>query len=198
MMKFMENYKKYCPCGSIFEKSMPIKHKESKKHQTWVLNNPNAPVALKYKCVCDSIIVESGLKTHLNTEKHKNFINATQKKENLINFDPEPQKKENLINFDPEPQKKESYNMKASFSEKLSEKASNIRKTIGVPLLKPTTSFKKEEELDRNTLKELESFLDNELRGSSSSYFCDCGSIIVKTGLKKHLMTKKHKDWLLK
>ncbi len=239
----MENYKKYCLCGSTFEKTVPIKHNSSKKHQNWALKNPTVTVTQKYKCVCDSVISESGLKTHLNTEKHKNYINSQKKEGNLIDFsssvsssvssfvsqrETEKREKEKREKEENEKNKRReeeklfmSYKLPEippikptayahSFSQRENEKSyksaslPNVEKKEVPPKknVLPTDLFPVNDELDRKTLKELESFLDDQLRPSvrsaASEITCDCGSVILKTYLKKHLSTKKHKDWEMK
>jgi hypothetical protein len=211
-MKFMENYKNYCLCGAVFKGKIPPKHPECNGHKIYISKNPTVTNTYKFICVCGSIISENGLKTHLNTVKHTTFI-AKQKTENLINFDlpkplPEPilpapilpkvlQKKENLIDFNLPKVSQKKENLMDFNLPKTSQKEKRLSR-----------GEKKDLQLDRETLMEIEKYLDDQIKdrnststledritSSSDKINCGCGSVISRSGYKKHLTTKKHKEY---
>lgn len=218
----MENYKKYCLCGSIFEKNIPPTHNATKKHQNWAEKNPTVTATQKYLCICGSIITESGLKNHLETDKHKKYV-GTKKTGDLIDLNI-PVLQKPII-----PTKstfKPTINDPIIRTSLQPTSLSSFRSTIGpttnlpppilpVPLKKESekeisrpsnfsyksTAPKKNEieekfYLDQDTLKELESYLDNSIIEEKPGQInCGCGSVIMKSGLKKHVLTKKHKEW---
>lgn len=151
----------------------------------------------KKYCLCGTIFLKDIPSKHKTTVKHKKWAEknpttlktqkylcdcgsiiaesglkthlTTDKHKNWAN----PPKTENLIDFDA---------------------------PILQPSLKPSIP---DEKLDKDILKEIEDYLDKkldeELRLSkmreSIIYECGCGSKIAKSGMKKHMTTKKHKEW---
>jgi hypothetical protein len=215
----MENYKKYCLCGTIFDGNVPKTHNTTKKHQNWFINNSNVIVTLKYLCICGSIITESGLKNHLETDKHKKYV-GTKKTGDLIDLNiPVLQKPIIPIKSSVKPTINDPIIRTSLQPTSLSSFRSTIGPTTNLP--PPILPLKKESEkeisrpsnlsyksapkkneieekfyLDQDTLKELESYLDNSIIEEKPGQInCGCGSVIMKSGLKKHVLTKKHKEW---